>query len=240
MKPYASCCARCLRRLGAPGSGRACTGRPGGGCGRGHCSGSPPCRSTRLALSTTRSGTGVSAVAGRMAYELTGSACEGYTQTMRFVTRMTNQSGNTVVTDLRSSTWEEGGGKRFRFDSSQYRDDKATEATVGEAARRNPSEDVKVELTKPAKKNLSISSRVYFPIQHTIALLTAAKAAKAVLPRRSLRRFGKRRKDLRHRGRSRPCAGTGRQPQAAAGEECRAARRAQGLAGVHRLFRAGV
>ncbi len=132
-----------------------------------------------LALATTRGGTGVSAVVGRMAYDLTGSVCEGYTQTMRFVTRMTNQSGNTVVTDLRSTTWEDGQGKRFRFDSSQYRDDKVTETTVGEAARGNADEEVKVELTKPAKKSISVSSRVHFPVQHTIALLAAAKAAKS-------------------------------------------------------------
>ena len=131
-----------------------------------------------LTLATTRGGTGVSSVLGRMAYDLTGSACEGYTQTMRFVTRMTNQSGNTVVSDLRSSTWEEGRGKRFRFDSSQYRDEKATESTVGDAARPNASEDVKVEITKPTKKNISLPSRIYFPIQHTIALLNAAKATK--------------------------------------------------------------
>ena len=131
-----------------------------------------------LTLATTRGGSGVSSVLGRMAYDLTGSPCEGYTQNMRFVTRMTNQSGNTVVTDLRSTTWEDARGKRFRFDSSQYRDEKATDATIGDAARPGASEDVKVELTKPAKKNISIPSRVYFPVQHTIALLNAAKASK--------------------------------------------------------------
>jgi hypothetical protein len=132
-----------------------------------------------LSLATTRGGSGVSSVAGRMAYDLTGSACEGYTQTMRFVTRMTNQSGNTVVTDLRSTTWEDARGKRFRFDSSQYRDEKATESTVGDAARIGASEEIKVELTKPTKKNISIPARAYFPVQHTIALLSAAKATKS-------------------------------------------------------------
>ena len=131
-----------------------------------------------LTLATTRGGTGVSAVMGRMAYDLTGSPCDGYTQNMRFVTRMTNQSGNAVVTDLRSSTWEDAHGKRFRFDSSQYRDEKATDSTVGDAARPGASEDIKVELIKPAKKNISIPSRVYFPVQHTIALLNAAKTTK--------------------------------------------------------------
>jgi hypothetical protein len=132
-----------------------------------------------LTLATARGGAAVISVTGRMAYDLTGSTCEGYTQNMRFVTRMTNQSGHTVVTDLRSSTWEDAGAKRFRFDSSQYRDEKATETTVGNAARPGASDDIKVELTKPAKKRLSLPARVYFPVQHTIALLKAAKAGKA-------------------------------------------------------------
>jgi len=131
-----------------------------------------------MTLANTRGGTGVSSVVGRMAYDLTGSACEGYTQNMRFVTRMTNQSGSTVVTDLRSSTWEDGRGKRFRFDSSQFRDEKATDTAAGDAARPGATDDIKVELTKPAKKNISLPARVYFPMQHTIALINAAKAAK--------------------------------------------------------------
>jgi hypothetical protein len=131
-----------------------------------------------MTLAASRGGSGVTAVSGRMVYELTGSACEGYTQNMRFVTQMTNQSGTAAVTDLRSSSWEEGNGKRFRFNSSQYRDEKATEVTAGDAARGNAADDVKVELTKPAKKGLSLRSGVYFPVQHSIALLKAAKAGR--------------------------------------------------------------
>jgi hypothetical protein len=122
----------------------------------------------------------VTQVTGRMVYELTGSACEGYTQNMRFVTNMTNQSGSAVISDLRSSSWEDAGGKRFRFNSSQFRDDKATEATAGDATRAPTGSDVKVELTKPAKKDLSLRMGVYFPIQHSIALLEAARSGKSV------------------------------------------------------------
>src|SRR6478752_2136149 len=88
-----------------------------------------------MALAASRGGSGVTQVMGRMVYELTGSACEGYTQNMRFVTQMVNQGGTTMLTDLRSTSWEEGNGKRFRFNSSQYRDEKATEITAGDAAR---------------------------------------------------------------------------------------------------------
>jgi hypothetical protein len=133
-----------------------------------------------MSLANARGGTGVTAVSGRMVYELTGSACEGYTQNMRFVTQMVNQGGTAMITDLRSLSWEEGNGKRFRFNSSQYRDEKATEITAGDAARTNAADDVKVELTKPAKKDLSLSSRVYFPVQHSIALLAAARSGKTI------------------------------------------------------------
>jgi hypothetical protein len=129
-----------------------------------------------LTLVSTRGGQGMTSAVGRMAYDLVGSACEGYTQNIRFMTRMSYQSGTSSVADLRSSTWEDGLGTRFRFDSTQYRNEKATEATAGDAARL--SEGVKVELSKPGRKSLNLSSRVYFPVQHTIALLQAAKAAK--------------------------------------------------------------
>ena len=88
-----------------------------------------------MTLVEARGGAGVTQVTGRMVYELTGSACEGYTQNMRFVTNMTNQDGAAVISDLRSSSWEDASGKRFRFNSSQFRDDKATEATAGDATR---------------------------------------------------------------------------------------------------------
>ena len=132
-----------------------------------------------MTLANARGGSGVTAVSGRMVYDLTGSACEGYTQNMRFVTNMVNQSGNTVVSDLRSSSWEEANGKRFRFNSSQFRDEKPTEVTAGDAARAG-GDRVKVELTKPAKKDLSLRADVYFPIQHSIALIGAARAGKSL------------------------------------------------------------
>ncbi|MDX2202424.1 MAG: cell envelope integrity EipB family protein [Hyphomicrobiaceae bacterium] len=132
-----------------------------------------------MTLASARGGSSVTQVSGRMVYELVGSACEGYTQNMRFVTQMQNQNGAITLTDLRSSSWEEGTGKRFRFNSSQFRDEKATEVTAGDAARAPATNDVKVELTKPAKRDIQLSARTYFPVQHSIALIEAARAGKA-------------------------------------------------------------
>jgi hypothetical protein len=132
-----------------------------------------------LALAEARGGTGVVSVVGRMVYDLVGSRCEGYTQNTRLMTRMIHQSGSTTVTDLRSMTWEDAVGKRFRFESSQYRDERATDTTAGDASREGTGEEVKVDLTKPAKRSIFLPAGAYFPIQHTIALIQAAKAGKA-------------------------------------------------------------
>ena len=128
-----------------------------------------------ITLDQARGGSGVSDMSGRMVYELTGSACEGYTQNMRFVTRMTNQEGATSVNDMRSSSWEDAPAKAFRFNSSQYKDTKLSESTQGDAVRSETLGEGKVELTKPEKKEVKLTRNAYFPIQHSIALLAAAR-----------------------------------------------------------------
>jgi hypothetical protein len=133
-----------------------------------------------MTLDQTRGGAGVTDMSGRMVYELTGSPCDGYTQNMRFVTRMSVQDGSSTLTDMRSSSWEDGLAKLFRFTSSQYKDTRLSETTQGDAARADPSGEVTVELTKPQKKEVKLKRDVYFPIQHSIALLAAARKGDAV------------------------------------------------------------
>jgi hypothetical protein len=128
-----------------------------------------------FSLSKTRGHTGILSVFGRMVYELTGSVCEGYTEKVRFVTEMTNVDGNQSIADQHTSSWEEADGKRFRFNSRDARDGKSVEDIAGDAMRMNMLGDVVVALTRPAKKDLTLPARVYFPTQHVIALLAAAK-----------------------------------------------------------------
>lgn len=133
-----------------------------------------------ITLDRSRGGSGVTDMSGRMVYELKGSECEGYTQTMRFVTRMTNQEGSTVLTDMRSSSTEDASARNFRFSSSQYKDSKLSESTDGGAARSGPSGEVKVELTRPERKEVQLKPNVFFPIQHSIALIAAAEKGESI------------------------------------------------------------
>jgi hypothetical protein len=133
-----------------------------------------------MTLDKSRNGSSISAVKGRMVYELTGSACDGYTQSMRFVTEMSSGEGAATTSDLRSSSWEDAAGTRFRFNSTQLRDDKDPELTAGDAKRDGFNAALDVELSQPGKKTMELRAKTYFPVQHSIALLEAAKAGKPV------------------------------------------------------------
>ena len=134
-----------------------------------------------ISLMNSAAGSGVVDMSGRMVYELGGSACEGFTQNMRFVTRSTNQDGADTINDLRTSSWEDVAQRRLRFSSTQYQNESVDEASQGDAALSKGADKVSVDLTKPAKKHLALPADVYFPMQHATALIQSAKQGKTLL-----------------------------------------------------------
>lgn len=128
-----------------------------------------------MALDNARSASGITGIDGRMVFEFTGSPCDGYSLNMRMVTHMTDSQGQTNLTDLRSSTWEQGDGQKFRFQSAQYLNDKLGDVTMGRAVRERPNDAVKVKLSQPSYAELNLTGQVLFPTQHSLALIEAAR-----------------------------------------------------------------
>jgi hypothetical protein len=128
-----------------------------------------------IALHRAQGGSGIADMSGRMVYEITGNPCVGYSQNMRFVTNVVNQEGVTSITDLRTTSWEDAASRAFRFNSSQYKDRKLTETTVGDASRVNDTGRLKVALTRPTRKQLDLAPQAMFPIQHSRELVIRAQ-----------------------------------------------------------------
>jgi hypothetical protein len=137
-----------------------------------------------MSLDDARSASGITGVDGRMVFEFTGSECDGYSLNMRMVTEMTDSQGQTNLTDLRSSTWEQGDGQKFRFQSAQYLNDKLGDVTMGRAVRAAPNADVKVKISQPAAGELDLPAQVLFPTQHSFALIDAALAGQSLFQAR--------------------------------------------------------
>ncbi len=137
-----------------------------------------------MTLDDTRSASGITGIDGRMVFEFTGSECDGYSLNMRMVTHMTDSQGQTNLTDLRSSTWEQGNGQKFRFQSSQYLNDKLGDVTMGRAVRETANEAVRVKLSQPSHAELNLAGQVLFPTQHSLALIDAARAGQVLFQAR--------------------------------------------------------
>lgn len=129
-----------------------------------------------MTLDEARTASGITGIDGRMVFEFTGSPCDGYSLNMRMVTQMTDSQGQSNMTDLRSSTWEQGDGKKFRFQSAQYLNDKLGDVTMGRAVRDAPSETVKVKLSQPSRTEIALAGKIFFPTQHSIALIEKARS----------------------------------------------------------------
>ncbi len=135
-----------------------------------------------LTLDQTGAGSNVSDIRGQLVYDFSGSSCQGYTLNTRLVTEIFDREGKPSTTDIRSESKEEADGRRFRFSTSQYANNKLSESTRGVAFRTGrPHDGIVVELEKPKKATIPLSGNIFFPTQHSIALLKAALAGQTRL-----------------------------------------------------------
>ena len=87
-------------------------------------------------MSKSRGSRGIEAVRGRILYDFSGNACEGYALQFRQVSELDSGEGKAALSDLRSTTWEDGDAKKFRFNSENLLNDKLTDAVDGHAERK--------------------------------------------------------------------------------------------------------
>jgi hypothetical protein len=122
-----------------------------------------------LSLKTSRGNASVNNATGRILYNFAGSACEGYT---------TAGESKTTISDLRSTSWEDGDGKSYRFKIETRMNDADATSVDGIAEREGTT--VKVKLKKPKVKTFTIEGAV-FPTEQVKLIIEAARQGKSVL-----------------------------------------------------------
>lgn len=132
-----------------------------------------------LKLAKSSGSRGIQAVRGRILYDFGGSACEGYELHFRQVSELDSGEGKAILSDLRSTTWENGDATKFRFDSENLLNDKVTDTVEGSAERG--SSGVKVDLDKPKDKTFTVPADIVFPTEHMRRIIEAARAGKTIL-----------------------------------------------------------
>lgn len=125
-----------------------------------------------LSLDLDESSDTVSDAEGRLVYDFSGTSCDGYTTRMRLVTRVTDDDGNTRLTDVTTTAFEDERSQNFNFTSKRFVDGSMAEEATGTAERTD--DRVQIKLAKPKVERFQIPSKFRFPNQHLEQIVEAA------------------------------------------------------------------
>ena len=132
-----------------------------------------------LSLVKSRGANAINAARGRILYNFSGSACEGYTSEFRQVSQLNSGEGKTTLSDLRSTSWEDGAGKSYRFKIDTRMNDTASAPIDGMAER--VGDHITVKLKQPVAKTFELDGKIVFPTEQIQHIIAAAREGKSVL-----------------------------------------------------------
>src|SRR4029453_2416569 len=132
-----------------------------------------------LSLVKSRGANAVNAARGRILYNFTGSACEGYTSEFRQVSELNSGEGKSTLSDLRSTSWEDGEGKSYRFKIDTRMNDSDSPPVDGLAER--VGDHITVKLKQPVAKTFNLEGSVVFPTEQIHKIIDTARAGKSLL-----------------------------------------------------------
>jgi len=133
-----------------------------------------------LSLSHSSGNGAPSSVRGRIAFDFTGSACDGYVENFHQVTELQAAEGPPRLSVMRSATFEAGDGKDFRFEIESKLDDAPAE-NLGGKANKASAASLSIDLAKPLRQRFEFSGEAPFPAEHLRRILAAAESDEKLL-----------------------------------------------------------
>jgi hypothetical protein len=132
-----------------------------------------------LSLVKSRGTNSINSARGRILYNFSGSACEGYTSEFRQVSELDSGEGKLTLSDLRSTSWEDGAGKSYRFKIDARMNDADSSPVDGVAERTG--DHITVKLKQPVAKTFTLDGSTVFPTEQIQRIIAAAKDGKSLL-----------------------------------------------------------
>jgi hypothetical protein len=132
-----------------------------------------------LSLVKSRGSASIDSARGRILYNFSGSACEGYTSEFRQVSELNSGEGKVTLSDLRSTSWEDAAGKSYRFKIDTRMNDGESSPVDGVAERTG--DHITVKLKQPEAKTFTLDGSTVFPTEQIRRIIAAAKEGKSLL-----------------------------------------------------------
>jgi EipB-like len=132
-----------------------------------------------LSLVKSRGSSPIDSARGRILYDFSGNACDGYTSEFRQVSELDVGEGKVTLSDLRSTAWEDGAGKSYRFKIESRMNDSTSSPIDGIAERTG--DHITVKLKQPETKTFTLDGTTVFPTEQIQRIIAAAREGKPLL-----------------------------------------------------------
>lgn len=117
----------------------------------------------------------LSAVSGRLAFEIQGSACEGWTINFRMVNQFSPVEGDLRTVDTQSTSFESGDALAMQYSEKEFVDRKLQEETRIKISRPSANAEAAGAIGQDDAKPFTVPGGALFPMQHQLNLMDKAE-----------------------------------------------------------------
>ncbi len=128
-----------------------------------------------LTLDDSKPAKAVESARGRIAFDFSGDACEGYALSFRQVTQLNTSESGARTIDARTTSFEAGDGTSYRFKTESATTGTPAEIVDG-TAQKSPEAGYEVKLTAPRPETYREAADALFPNAQMKAIIQAARA----------------------------------------------------------------
>jgi hypothetical protein len=116
---------------------------------------------------------------GRLAYEITGSTCEGWSVSYRFASRYVATEGTEQLLDTQFTSWEAGDGTELRVNHKHFVNNNLNAENKTVVKRAGIGLAGKGEVNLPEMKTFELDAKTLFPATFQSKMLDEAKIGKS-------------------------------------------------------------
>ncbi|MBI2719249.1 MAG: DUF1849 family protein [Rhizobiales bacterium] len=127
-----------------------------------------------LKLARTSDGASLSSAEGRLAFEVQGSACAGWTVNFRMVNRFAPSEGDSRTVDTQSTAFESGDALELQYSQREFLNNKPQGETRISVERKATDAETAGTLQSGDGKPFTVPAGALFPMQHQLHLMDLA------------------------------------------------------------------
>ncbi|MCB1378227.1 MAG: DUF1849 family protein [Alphaproteobacteria bacterium] len=131
-----------------------------------------------LNLLRASQGAALASVEGRLAFEILGSSCEGWTTSFRLANRYGPTEGETRIIDTQSTSYESGDFLDLRYQQKEFINGSAQPETRIKVSRTSMGAEGEGDQGED-RDRFMVPANALFPIQHQIKLMDLAAAGQS-------------------------------------------------------------